>query len=357
MKYINSILEAIGNTPLLKLNRIAPETGANVFVKLEYLNPSGSYKDRMAISMIEAAEKGLTWNGKKLPMDGIVVEASAGNTAPAVAMVCAAKGYKARFVLYSYSVQSEKNPRMILTKAFGPEVNVSRPPSAYMPEEVAKDLLERDHDLPHVITAKKDCEIMEETDPRCIWVDQITNKHNYLGQKKMAQEIYEQLDGKIDAIGCSVGAGGTLFGLCSGLQDLGVKPQITFGIVPEGSENYLELDDDESDRSGFRVKPITFEIAKNLGLSRWMKEPLVVQQMLNAGFPDKFFRVYHTEARSMANRLCQEEGIYCGMSSGANVLIALRIAQRLGKGHNVVTTIVDRRDRYINETPNEKYVV
>ncbi|NLN70354.1 MAG: pyridoxal-phosphate dependent enzyme [Chloroflexi bacterium] len=357
MKFINSIIEAIGNTPLLKLNRVTPKDSANVFVKLEHLNPSGSYKDRMAISMIDAAEKGLTWNRKKLPKDGIVVEASAGNTAPALAMVCAAKGYKARFVLYSYSVEDDRNPRMALTRAFGPDVSISNLPNVYMSEEEAQNLLERDHDITHVITAKKDCSVMEETEPKSVWVDQITNKYNFIGQKIMAQEIYEQLDGKIDAIGCSVGAGGTLFGLCSGLAELGVIPKITFGVVPEGSENYIELDQDEVDRSGFRVKEITFEIAKKLGLSKWATEPLIVQEMIDAGYPDLFFRVYHSEARHMANRLCQEEGIYCGMSSGANVLIALRIAQRLGKGHNIVTTIVDRRDRYINETPNEKYVV
>ena len=102
MNYINNITEAIGHTPLLKLNRVGKDAGANVFVKLEHLNPSGSYKDRMALAMVEAAERGDTWNGKKLDEGGTVVEASAGNTAPAVAMVCAAKGYKAKIFLYRY---------------------------------------------------------------------------------------------------------------------------------------------------------------------------------------------------------------------------------------------------------------
>ena len=91
MKYVNSMLEVIGNTPILKLNKVARKVKANVFVKLELLNPSGSYKDRMALSMIEAAENGLTWNGKKLMSGGIVCDASAGNTAPALAFVCAVK--------------------------------------------------------------------------------------------------------------------------------------------------------------------------------------------------------------------------------------------------------------------------
>ena len=95
MDYINSITEAIGRTPLLKLNRVGEKGCANVFVKLEHLNPSGSYKDRMALAMVEAAERGDTWNGKKLTRDGVVIEASAGNTAPAVAMVCTAIKWRA----------------------------------------------------------------------------------------------------------------------------------------------------------------------------------------------------------------------------------------------------------------------
>ena len=113
MNYINNITEAIGHTPLLKLNRVGKDAGANVFVKLEHLNPSGSYKDRMALAMVEAAERGDTWNGKKLDEGGTVVEASAGNTAPAVAMVCAAKGYKAKIFLYRYQLEGGKNTRML----------------------------------------------------------------------------------------------------------------------------------------------------------------------------------------------------------------------------------------------------
>ena len=105
MDYINSITEAIGHTPLLKLNRVAKDAGANVFVKLEHLNPSGSYKDRMALAMIEAAERGDTWNGRRVAPGGTIVEASAGNTAPAVAMVCAAKGYKCKIYLYRYQIE------------------------------------------------------------------------------------------------------------------------------------------------------------------------------------------------------------------------------------------------------------
>lgn len=357
MEYINSITEAIGHTPLLKLNRVGRGAGGDVFVKLEHLNPSGSYKDRMALSMVEAAERGETWNGRRLPPDGTVLEASAGNTAPALALVCAAKGYKARLVLYRYQIEDDKSSRMLITRAFGPEVTVSSPPEEYLTPERLAAFLEEEPDLPHVLAAKMDCERMEEEDPKAVWVDQIYNPYNLEGQKAMAAEIYDQLDGKIDAVGCSVAAGGTLYGLCSELTELGVRPKLTFGVVPNGSECYLKLDKDECDYGEYQVSDSRFRIAKAMGLRKWVSETSIIEHMVEAGFPDKCFRVSDEDARVMADRLCREEGIYCGMSSGANVLVALEIARRLGPGHNVVTTIVDRRDRYLSEAPFEKYVV
>ena len=222
MHYINSITEAIGNTPLLKLNKIGAGIDANVFVKLEHLNPSGSYKDRMALSMIEAAERGETWNGRKLDADGIVVEASAGNTAPALALVCAARGYQSRFYLYRYMFESTTNSRMLITRAFGPEVEISHQATDYLSAEEIERFLKDEPDLLDVLAAKMDCQRAEDENPKVVWVDQIYNRSNFLGQKQMAKEIYEQLDGKIDAVGCSAAAGGTLYGLCAGLTELGV---------------------------------------------------------------------------------------------------------------------------------------
>ena len=121
MECINNLLEVIGKTPLLKLNKVASGVAANVFVKLEYLNPSGSYKDRMALAMVEAAEKGLTWNGKRLRPGGVVCDASAGNTAPALAFVCAVKGYRARLCTYQTLLVGD-SARLKITGAFGPEV-------------------------------------------------------------------------------------------------------------------------------------------------------------------------------------------------------------------------------------------
>ena len=357
MNYINSITEAIGKTPLLKLNKIMHKDSANIFVKLEHLNPSGSYKDRMALAMVEAAEQGQTWNGKMLPRDGVVVEASAGNTAPAVAMVCASKGYTSRLVLYRYLFKRGEDARMLITKAFGPEVTSSSDPNKYLTQEQLDHFAKNEPDLIDVLTGKMDCAVMEAEDPKCVWVDQIYNKFNYLGQKSIGYEICDQLDGQIDAVGCSVGSGATLYGMCLGLRERNVKPQIIFGAVPQGSEVYVALDRDESTRDEFRYSSRDVSIAKMMGLDKWVTEKSIVEVMIADGVPDLFFRITADEARIMANRLCREEGIYCGMSSGANVAVALKIADRLGPGKNVVTTIVDRRDRYMFEAPNEKYAV
>jgi cysteine synthase A len=356
MDYVDSVLEVIGKTPLLKLNKVGKGVDANVFVKLEHLNPSGSYKDRMALAMVEAAEKGDTWNGKKLLPGGRVVEASAGNTAPAVALVCAVKGYKSKIFLYRYNFTDGVDARLKITQAYGPEVAISSEPDKYLSEEDAKTLFQENADLPHVIAGKRDC-ALEEEEPNTVWVDQIYNKANYLGQMEIGREIHTQLNGKIDAFGCSVSSGASLYGTCLGLEEKGLRPAMTFGVVPEGSEQYFDLQSEESDRNEFHVSDVKKKIANAMGLDKWVTEQSIVEQMMTAGYPDKFFCVTADEARAMANRLCSEEGLYCGMSSGANVAVALKIASRLKKGQNVVTLIVDRRDRYLSEYPNDKYVV
>lgn len=359
MNYINNITEAIGHTPLLKLNKIGKDAGANIFVKLEHLNPSGSYKDRMALSMIEAAERGETWNGKKLSPGGTVVEASAGNTAPAVAMVCAAKDYKSKIFLYRYQIEGGKNTRVLITQAYGPEVAISSEPDKYLTEEQIKELSKTDADLLHVLSAKMDCQLEEDNSENCVWVDQIYNPYNYIGQTALGREIYDQLDGKIDAIGCSASSGASLLGMIRGLQENGLRPEIIFGVIPSGSEKYFDIEgnSNEAEYGHFKTSDSKRRIAEAIGLKKWVTEEQIVETMVKAGYPDRIYCISDEEARDMANRLCQEEGIFCGMSSGANVAVALKIAKLLGPGKNVVTTIVDRRDRYLSEAPFEKYVV
>lgn len=346
MEYVNSMLEVIGNTPILKLNKVAENVDANIFVKLEHLNPSGSYKDRMALAMVEAAERGDTWNGKKLKPGGIVCDASAGNTAPALAFVCAMKGYKARLCTYKTMLVGDSS-RLKITGAYGPDVSQCQLPS----EEVLKQLNEKELGQAYILAGKLQMYEMEKKNPDVVWVDQIYNPANTKGQMEMGREIYRQLDGKIDAWGCSVGSGGTFLGVALALKEAGVKPY-TFGVSPGGDKTADISESGTRDRFAMRQK-----ICKLMGLEKWLTEESIAETMYRMGYPDQLHQVSNIDARNMANRLCREEGIYCGMSSGANVFAALKVAEGMEPDKNVVTVIVDRRDRYLGEYPNDVYVV
>jgi len=354
VEYVNSVLELIGNTPLLKLNRVGRGVEANVFVKLEYLNPSGSYKDRMALAMVEAAEKGLTWNGKRLKPGGVVADASAGNTAPALAFVCAVKGYRCRLCTYRNFLRGgeDVSARLKITGAFGAEVYVCPVPR----KEILKDLpSERERSYSYVIAGKTHMYELERDNPDVVWVDQIYNRYNPIGHMQMGREIYRQLDGGIDAWGCSIGSGGAFMGVTLALKEKGVKPY-TFGVAPADSD-FADISADLDNRDERGKPKILVKMAELMGLEKWLAEESIVETMHRMGYPDEWFGISSEEARAMANRLCSEEGIYCGMSSGANVLAAMRVAERMKADQNVVTVIVDRRDRYLGEYPNERYVV
>ncbi len=355
MKYVNSMLELIGNTPLLKLNKVGKDVPANVFVKLEMLNPSGSYKDRMALSMVEAAEKGLTWNKKKLQPNGIVCDASAGNTAPALAFVCAVKGYKAKLCAYRPVLRGQST-RLKITGAYGADVCECRPPSDFVSEEALKEFPEDEEQLAWVVAGKVGMQEFEDENPNAVWVDQIYNEYNYIGQKGIGYELYEQLDGKVDAWGCAAGSAATLLGVILALEEKGVKP-FTFGCVPVGSESYLQLQKVHAKKGEFEVSRSNRRLVELMGLKKWQTEKSILEKMMDWGYPEEFYQVSEEDARNTANRLCKEEGIYCGMSSGANVFVALKIAERMKKGENVVTVVVDRRDRYLGEYPNDVFVV
>jgi len=356
MNYIDSMLEAVGSTPLLKLNKIGRGLGANLFVKLEYLNPSGSYKDRMALAMVEAAERGDTWNGRKLSPAGTVCDSSAGNTAPALSFVCACKDIKAKIAVYRPMLRGD-SARLKIAGAFGSDVCESSLPEQYLSAEQAEAFKDENYDLTYIVAGKMHSSELERNHDDVIWLDQIYNPYNYLGQMAIGNEIFDQLDGKIDAFGCSVGSGATLLGTCLAFREKGLTPEITYGVVPYGSEVYMQLDKDECNRNEFHRSDIMLRMAKAMGLEKWTTEKSIIDVMLETGYPDLFFRITTEEARAMANRLCSEEGIYCGMSSGANVAVACKIAKRLGQEKNVVTVIVDRRDRYLGEYPNDVYIV
>lgn len=351
MDYCNNMLELIGNTPVLKLNKIGKDVDASVFVKLEYLNPSGSCKDRMALSMVEAAEKGLTWNGKKLKSGGIVCDASAGNTAPALAFVCAVKGYEIRLCTYKPMLRGAST-RLKITDAYGADATQCKLP----PDEILERCeTEEERQHAYIIAGKQQMYEFERDNPDVVWVDQIYNPYNTKGQMAMGREIYSQLDGRIDAWGCSIGSGGTFLGVALALRERGVKPW-TFGVVPHQT-GIVDISAGVAKRGEFGRPRIRERLIDLFGLKKWQTEESIVETMYKEGYPDEFYRVSAEDAREMANRLCREEGIWCGMSSGANVFAALKVAESMKSDQNIVTVIVDRRDRYLGEYPNDIYIV
>lgn len=357
LKYIKSMLQQVGNTPLIKLTKVTKRVKANIFVKLELLNPSGSYKDRMALSMVEAAEKGLTWNGKRLEPGGVVCDASSGNTAPALAFVCAVKKYRCRLGIYKPQVLRD-DVRIKITRIYGAEVSECPSPIEYIPKDVWNRLSEEEKNLSWIIAGKKYMYELERNNPDVIWVDQIYNKYNYIGQMTMGYEIYDQLDGEIDAWGCSIGSGGTMLGVSLALKEKRISP-LTFGVIPYTSEVYIQFKEGrkEAKKGEFWFSNAHQKLVELMDLEKWQTEKSIIEEMFDKGYPDEMFRITDEEARNMANKLAQEEGIWCGISSGANVLAALKVAKRMKPGQNIVTVIVDRRDRYLGEYPYETYVV
>jgi len=336
LKWVESALKLIGNTPMVRLRRVTRGLDANVFVKCEYVNPSGSIKDRMALKMIKGAEaKGV------LRKDGTIVEMTSGNTGPALAFVGSVKGYKVRlFVPSQWTGTYNPENRIKIMKLFGADVNTVETEDY---KDFLKGLSDNEASAAMIAIGMKKCYDLEMKNKAFWWADQFSNIDNPRAHRESTgREILEQLNGKIDAWVASIGTGGTLLGVAETLIEESLDAKI-LGLEPEDAKV-----------TEWAEKGIMNNFFDTLGLPRRRS---IVDVMLEKGIPDEIMTISHEEAKNMANRLCQEEGLFCGISSGANVHAALRIAKKLGKGANVVTVLVDRRDRYFPEHPNEHYVI
>jgi len=307
------ILGAIGNTPLVPLRRLCKESSARVMVKPEYLNPSGSIKDRIALRMIEDAER----QGRLRP--GMrIVEASSGNTAAALAFVGAVKGYKV--TLYVPTTTSEE--RIRICKAYGAEVisvDVDDP-----------EALDRQgiHGALAEFVPRQVCLQEEQKDPTSTWwARQFSNPSNVAAHEEgTAVEILEETGGKVDAFVCAIGTAGTLVGVGRALRKHSPSVKIV-AVEPEGSRTI---------KGGKPLVPVIEGLSGGILL-----------RVVDEGIANEVTSISEEEAISMCHRLAEEEGLFCGVSSGANVLAALRLAEQLGPGKQVVTILVDSRDRYI----------
>lgn len=336
LRWVESTLKLIGDTPMVRLRRVTQGLDANIFVKCEYVNPSGSIKDRMALKMIEGAEgKGRLRRGET------IVEMTSGNTGPALAFVGSVKGYRVHLLIPSrWTGTYNPENRIKIMKFFGADVS---PVEMDEHKNFFSGLSDNEAAAAMVAIGMKKCYDLEMKNKSFWWADQFSNMDNVLAHKESTgREILEQLDGKIGAWVASIGTGGTLLGVSEALTEESVGAKVV-GLEPEDA-NVIE----------WAEKGILPNFLEKLGLPR---RKSIVEAMLEKGLPDEVMTVGHEEARSMANRLCREEGLFCGISSGANVYAALRVAKKLGKGANVVTVLVDNRDRYFPEYPNEHYVI
>jgi len=310
-----SSLELIGRTPLVQLKRVANGLGANVFVKLEYLNPSGSIKDRIALKIIKDAEK----QGKLKPGISTVVEASTGNTGISLAYVGTMLGYKVRiFVPEGVSVE-----RVRIMQRYGASVEVINADEERRLKErsISGGVVE--------IPGRLKCAELEKNEPNIFWARQFSNPSNTLAHYETGQEILDVL-GEVSGFTASIGTGGTLLGIGSILKKANKDLKI---VAVEPASTKLPLLK-EYQKLG---KTVRTEVAGG-----------IISDIIEAGIVDEILQVTDEEAISMAHRLVREEGLFCGISSGANVLAALKLAKTIGKG-NIVTVLPDSMDRYLSE--------
>lgn len=304
MKKPTTILEAIGDTPLVELRRVVPSGSARVLAKLEFANPTGSMKDRVAKAMIEAAEV----DGRLKP-GGTVVEYTAGTTGISLALICAAKGFRLK-VVFSDAFSEDKRLTM---QAFGAQVQDVRSDHKRITEKLIKEMVE---------TA---CQLGDR--PGHWFCNQLSNHDGTAGYHSLGEEIWEQTGGTIDAFVQAVGTAHSLHGVTETLWKH--KPAVHIVAVEPAESAVL---------SG---KPTGSHQIEGIGIG--YLPPLWNPKLVNSIIP-----VATEDARAMTRRLAKEEALFVGPSSGANVVAALKIAERLGSGATVVTLMVDSGLRYLS---------
>ncbi len=300
----SDILQGVGNTSLVQLRRIAPARGARILLKLESENPTGSMKDRMALAMIEAAER----DGRLGP-GGSVVEYTGGSTGVSLALVCAVKGYPLRIVT-SDAFAREKLDHM---RVLGAQLEIVRSESGRMTEQLTREMIE---------VARN---IAAETGS--FWTDQMKNADQLSAYHAMAEEIWSQTGGEIDGFVQSVGTAASLRGTSEGLRRHG--DGITVVAVEPAESPVL---------SGGRPGAHRID-----GVGAGFVVPLWVD-----GIAQRIERVSTDEALAMSLRLAREEGLFAGTSTGGNVIAALRLAEQLGPGATVVTVMCDTGMKYLS---------
>ena len=299
-----SVLNAIGNTPLVALERVVPANSARVVVKLEWANPTGSMKDRMAHAAIEGAER-----SDRLRPGGTVVEYTAGTTGISLAFICAAKGYGLEIV-FSDAFSEEKRRTM---EAFGARITDVPSDGGKITEGLIRKMIE----TARVISER----------PGHWWSDQLNNEDATGGYHSLGDEIWTQAEGRVDAFVHAVSTAHSIHGVARALRRHAPALHV---VAVEPAESAV--------LSG---GPSGAHKIEGIGIG-------FIPPLWHPAEVDEILAVTTDDAKAMARRLAREEGIFAGTSSGANVAAALRVAERLGPGATVATIICDSGLRYLS---------
>jgi cysteine synthase A len=301
MKIANNVTELIGNTPLVRLNRIALGTKAQIAAKLEFYNPAHSVKDRIGAAMVDSAEK-----AGMIKPDTIILEPTSGNTGIALAMVCAARGYKCVLTM----PENMSKERRMLLRAYGAEL-VLTPASEGMGGAIKK------------------AEELAASDPKYFIPQQFKNPANpEIHRKTTAEEIWRDTDGKVDFLVAGVGTGGTITGVGEVIK--GRKPSFQVVAVEPDASSVL---------SGGAKGPHKIQ---GIGAG-------FIPDVLNTGIYDEIIRVKDDDAMDTARRMAKEEGLLVGISSGAATWAALQVASRVeNSGKLIVVIIPSFGERYLS---------
>jgi cysteine synthase A len=298
------ILSAIGNTSIVRLRRVVPPRCADILVKLEWENPTGSLKDRMALAVITRAEQ-----DGRLRSGDTVVEYTGGSTGASLALVCAVKGYRLRIV----SSDAFAQEKLDQVAAYGAELTIIPSEGGLTTRKLILDMIEAARKLSQ--------------EPHTYWTDQLNNLDSIAGYQSLGEEIWDQTGGKVDAFVHCAGTAASSRGVATVLKRH--KPSVRVVVVEPAESPVL---------SGGQPGPHKIE-GVGIGYTPPLWKP---------GMVDTIAVVKTDDAKDMARRLAREEGLFAGTSSGANVVAAIEIGRQIGSGGTIVTLMADSGLKYVN---------
>ena len=318
----NNFVEAIGNTPLIRLNGPSKETSCNILGKAEFLNPGGSVKDRAALAIIKEAEE-----KNYIKQGGTIVEGTAGNTGIGLTLIANSKGYKSIIVM----PETQTKEKIDTLRSIGADLRLV-PAKPY-----------KDPDNYIKFSEKLAKEISKKNNGNTIWANQFDNTANLNGHyNNTGKEIWNQTKGKIDGFICSSGTGGTIAGVGKALKEKNNKVKIYLSD-PKGSALYNFIKFNELKIEG---NSITEGIGNSRITANFKEAPI-----------DGAYSIDDHEALTEIYKLIENEGLCLGTSSGINIAGAIKLAKELGPGKTIVTVLCDKSDRYHSKLFNKEFLI